>query len=408
MWAAIRKDFLADSLNDAFSQASPCISAAGLIPKQSFEKKISLPDETVMDCTPSGECNPTRDCTPTRVCTSTQDCSPTRNCTPTADCSQPNDQRDCSACLVHNPFGGCTIRGNDPICEAAKAGQNAAYAAAKATCETQKTAAKTDCERLKAQDKDLCEADKSAKRLDCERLKTQERAQCETEKTGERLACEGVKTGKKLACGTAKEGLKRLSRTGKFANLEGSIGGPAELKLCFGAVDLARDLTNLSFTLNVAGSADLATHIKFVPLDIIGHLSCQIPWTEDRTLRAEVPTQSLPIKIGLSRTSEGGRQTFKAHLDEVTVKLHVQPSPTALILQSTNFNLSCMPLAGLLNAVSLSLAPFVPELMGDFEHKQKSIDLSFQPQFPKLSVSTREVKIEIVETDRAIILKGSL
>ncbi len=29
--------------------------------------------------------------------------------------------QECSQCLIHNPFGGCTLRGNNPLCEAAKA-----------------------------------------------------------------------------------------------------------------------------------------------------------------------------------------------------------------------------------------------------------------------------------------------
>lgn len=52
------------------------------------------------------------------------------------------------------------MRGNDPVCEAKKAAQNAAYAASKVNCEAEKTLIKT-----------RCEVTKTGKKADCERLK---------------------------------------------------------------------------------------------------------------------------------------------------------------------------------------------------------------------------------------------
>lgn len=75
----------------------------------------------------------------------------TIDCTPTRDCSlQSHDERNCSACILRNPFGGCLVRGNDPACEAAKASQNQIYLAQKAACEAQKAAEKASCEAAKA------------------------------------------------------------------------------------------------------------------------------------------------------------------------------------------------------------------------------------------------------------------
>ncbi|MAE58313.1 MAG: hypothetical protein CME69_05490 [Halobacteriovorax sp.] len=74
------------------------------------------------------------------------ECRPTRSC----DFKIKKDTRGCSACLVKNPFGGCIVRGNDPVCEAAKAAQNAAY-------ETEYALKKADCERIKSQQKLACE-----------------------------------------------------------------------------------------------------------------------------------------------------------------------------------------------------------------------------------------------------------
>jgi hypothetical protein len=324
IWIAFGKALLADALGSAFGQAKPCITAQGPVPEQSFSKKVALPDETTMDCTP------------------------------TMSCDQPHDERDCSTCIIPNIFtGGCSQRGNDPVCEAAKAAQNTIY-------------------------------------------------------DGNKLACETAKTAKKGACETAKEGLKQISRTGNVANLDGSIGGPAAIRVCVNTADFAKDLSAVSLALSVSGSADLATHIKFVPLDIVGHLACQAPWTEDRTIKATIPEQPLPLKLGLSVKTENGERTYNGRIDEVTLKLHFQPSPTALILQSTNFMLACAPLAGLINTVTVNLAPLIPELLTDFEYKQEAISFSFVPKMPDVKVMGVDVKTDLSETALALVLAGKL
>lgn len=125
------------------------------------------------------------DCTPTRDCTfSSVDCTPTRDC---GNLELQRDTRDCSACVLRNIFtGGCSIRGNDPVCEVSKATQNALYDADYA-------ARKLDCERIKAQDKAFCEADKAARKLDCERIKAQDKLVCEADKSAKKLDCERLK-----------------------------------------------------------------------------------------------------------------------------------------------------------------------------------------------------------------------
>jgi hypothetical protein len=75
---------------------------------------------------------------------------PNIDCTPTQNCTLNSDDRECNRCLV-SVFNHCTVRGNDPACEAAKAAQNAMYAAQKTQCETQKAAQKAACEGTRAQ-----------------------------------------------------------------------------------------------------------------------------------------------------------------------------------------------------------------------------------------------------------------
>jgi len=72
------------------------------------------------------------------------------DCTPKQDCETRRDPRECNQCLLRNPFGGCAIRANDPICEAAKAAQDRAYELSKVACETGKAEQKEQCEAAKA------------------------------------------------------------------------------------------------------------------------------------------------------------------------------------------------------------------------------------------------------------------
>jgi hypothetical protein len=79
------------------------------------------------------------------------------DCTPTRNCEKTEDNRDCNRCLF-SVFGGCRIRSNDPVCEAAKAAQNSAYAAAKSQCEAERTIEKAQCEAAKAAVKNVAAA----------------------------------------------------------------------------------------------------------------------------------------------------------------------------------------------------------------------------------------------------------
>jgi hypothetical protein len=72
------------------------------------------------------------------------------DCTPTQACDTVRDDRDCNACLLRIPFGGCMLRGNDPACEVSKVALNSAYAQGKLACEASKAAQKVQCEAAKS------------------------------------------------------------------------------------------------------------------------------------------------------------------------------------------------------------------------------------------------------------------
>jgi hypothetical protein len=55
------------------------------------------------------------------------------------------------------------------------------------------------------------------------------------------------KSGQKALCETGKELLKRLARTGKFANLDGSYVGNAKLHACIKDLTLSKRITHLAY-----------------------------------------------------------------------------------------------------------------------------------------------------------------
>lgn len=150
-----------------------------------------------------------RDCS---LKTDSRDCSLKVDNT---DCSLQEDTRDCGVCLLYRlgpPFGdgGCAQRGNNPVCEAAKGAQNAAYAAAKGVCEATKASKNVGykgehdaCEAGKASqnvlykgEHDACEAGKASQNVlykgehdACELAKTTSKATCEAQKAVDQLAC---------------------------------------------------------------------------------------------------------------------------------------------------------------------------------------------------------------------------
>ena len=128
------------------------------------------------------------------------------------------------------------------------------------------------------------------------------------------------------------------------------MGGPANLKMCFSGVKVTEDLGCISLALAVDGSADVATHIKFVPLHIVGHAACPAEWTDDRTIAVTIPNQSLPVNVALATRLTDGKQVYDGRVGDVTLKLLFGPSPTVVLLRGVNFALACAPLAGLINA----------------------------------------------------------
>jgi hypothetical protein len=222
-------------------------------------------------------------------------------------------------------------------------------------------------------------------------------AQCEGEKTGQRLACEGEKGV-----------IDALHRTGNIGNVDGSISGSGSLKLCFRDVHLSDALDKLTLRLEASGSAALSTHFKFVPLDVAGHVLCPFEWTADKDIHTTIPLQSIGAGASLTRDTSAANPMYRGRLDELSIKLHFEPSPLSLVLQNINFELACPVAAGLINGLTLGLAPFIPELLKDYTYKLKPLTFSFAPDLPDRSVFGRKFKPMLSETPSALVVSGAL
>ncbi|TAY34678.1 hypothetical protein ELH93_19550 [Rhizobium leguminosarum] len=396
VWAALGKELLASALNSAFAQSQVCLSGSGTIPKQTFAQKIPTPDPASIDCTPKTECAPTQPCD---LQVDTNDCRRSRNCQLSVD------TKDCSVCLARAPTicvpnfpkgqscsgGQCIQTGNDPVCEGKKAAQNALYKADYKACVN-----------LGPLYDAKCEADKAVQNA----IYATAKAQCESQKAATRLACESSKTSLKAACETVKGAVATLHSTGNVGNLDGSASSTGDLSMCFRQVSLAKDLKKLTMKLESTGAVGIDTSFKFTPLDVAGHVLCALPWTAEKHIDVTVRRQA--INVDLSLTKRAASPAYDGHLEGTSIALHFEPSPLSLILQNINFRLACPVASGLVNALTLDLAPFIPEMLKDYTHKIEPMDFSFTPDIPKQSLFGHTINPKLSETPKALVVSGAV
>jgi len=63
--------------------------------------------------------------------------------------------------------------------------------------------------------------------------------------------------------------------------------------------------------------------------------------------------------------------------------------------------------AGLINGLTVDLAPFIPELRKDYAYKLKPLTFSFAPDLPGQSVFGRNFKPMISEAPLALVVSGT-
>lgn len=354
-WAAVRKDVVALNLSTALTQANACMAVNGRSQKQSASSKIPLPDGSKIKCEVNRECASTRSC----------------------DFSASKDTRDCNACLIWKPRvcilgrcagGGCGLRGNDPVCEASKATQNTLY-----------------------------QADAAAKKLDCENIKARDKASCEFEKAGQKALCEAGK-------GT----LQALKKTGNFGNLDvDSTVYTDGFEVCLKSINLSPDLGKVDIKLQAKGSAKADIWMKFTPLDVAGHLTCQAPFTNKRTFNAKLREEAVSISSTISMRTSDQKPAMDFQLREVELKTQIAPSPIEYLLTNVNMTLACQGL-NLIKPLLVAATPFSSELKGDINYKSKPARGSIPLNLPVQDVGGKKLKLRADSSVTALIVHGEI
>lgn len=338
-WVGLSKNILAISANSVVNQAQACFKAETVIPEETFSETISPPDWESIDCSSDRDCRQTRDCTFVAR----------------------RDTRNCNVCLLRAPkicppWGGgcsggqCIQRGNDPICEAAKAAQNVIY-----------------------------EAERAARQLDCERIKEQNRIACEVEKTVERTACEA---GRAV--------LEQIARTGNIANVKGAINGRAEANVCFEQIAVSDDLSKINLDLGVSGGAKIGGRLEIIPLDILGHLVCQMPASTNLDFDVSIPAHHQSLNMDLAFEEIDGEFGLAFTTSALTIPVRLNPTPTEWLLSNVDMTFKCSGL-NLIRPLVAAANPFVPELRGITEFEQASTS-----NFMKLELPTQTIAEEAV------------
>lgn len=351
-WTAIKKDLISFILNSTMKQAAICTNTSIEMAPVTSSNKISFPDADKIDCSTDDSCYSKRSC----------------------DVATNHDTRDCSTCLVPSPQvcafggciggGGCVTKGNDPLCESLKAAQNIIY--------------KVDAE---------------ARRADCNRLVLQENTACELQRAGQKALCEGGKAT-----------LKAIDKTGNFANIDITIKNAKteDLQVCFKQFTLASDLSNIQLLLDIQGKASANIDVKFTPLDVVGHLACQFPWSNTKQFSAQLRKSQvlLSSEIKFDHTNNTDRMLFTTN--EQTIPVLLQPSPTEYLLTNVDMTLACQGL-NLIKPIALSATPFVPELRGVIDYKlpsQKNIPINLP--LPSQEINDQIVTASLKDTGKAL------
>ena len=359
----LNRGFLANSMNSLLNQSQACFLANTNNPQPiTINETASLPPASAIDCTIDRDCRQTRDCKSTRDCTFTTK----------------KDTRECKRCLVRNPFGGCSWRGNDPICETAKASQNAFY-----------------------------KADTAAKKLDCEGKKTLDKGVCEAQKEAKRIACEGEKTIEKGACETLKATYSGILALGKdVANIKGHVNYGAKVKACLTNFSANENLTSVSMIWELTGQAALDYSMR-LEAGGIAKLSCPLPTYPDGTLTASI--QNSPVQI-ISRlefleTDEGFGLQYKGKSEEIPYRL--VPDPVTAFLQSWDLEdqIRCPIIAAATIPVQAAKA-FGTKFEDEFTLGAELFD-RFEPlDLPKVSLGQLNLIIDASSNSKSLIIVG--
>jgi hypothetical protein len=198
--------------------------------------------------------------------------------------------------------------------------------------------------------------------------------------------------------------MKLLEHTGKFGRVEGHYSGAATLSAAVPTADFSAGLSAAKMTVVVDGRAKIDTHIKSTPLDIIGHMVCQAPFTQDHDLSVSLPKQTISLAATVKYAPHDGAPKYIIDLATFHMKAEMDPSPTELLFKSTNFFLSCSLAATAITPLTVALKPFIPELRGTFERDISDLSFEYQPKLPAQKLGGLSIEVTYGEVGNAIVL----
>lgn len=347
---AMDKSFISTFLTQTFSQASLCVDANNQFQERTRET-IDMPSGEAIDCR------------------SSRACSKKRNC----DFKPKVDKRKCGKVCAHvpcptwsKPLRTCKKCLKDYACEAAKGAQN-----------------------------DLYRIEAAGKKVDCERIREQNYLACKAEMAAEKLACETIKAA-----------VTGLDNTGNFANIDLNLKGDVNAKVCLNNASFSPSLDNLAVGLTVQGALDSELDFKFTPLDIVGHLVCQFPWTEDYRIRAQLQSQKIDLETTIDLQIGYDKGTYAYTLAPFPVEVELKDSPQELFKQtfsSLNMNLAC-PIVGTVSPLLVSIAHVIPDTTSMQRFDSETIEGKGDFDLPSLTIQGKSYPLEGKNTERNIHL----
>jgi len=202
--------------------------------------------------------------------------------------------------------------------------------------------------------------------------------------------------------------LKELSKTGNFANVDVvSDLKSDDLNVSIRDFQLSPSLDRVDFNLNVSGNVDADMNVKFVPLGIVGHLTCQMPWQQTQHFVAGFRESKIPVNLTVSIDTTSGKPKITFVIDEMTVKGSISPSPTEFLLTSPNIAVSCTGL-NMIKPLVVRLTPFIKELRGDIDRKIERQESSTEIALPTAKFEGFGLQTSATTTPQALVLTGNL
>lgn len=265
-YLAIADYFVSDVLNEMFTGVRLCGSfIANNVPMQISEVSIQ-PYKDI----PRLECNP-------KPCNFSN-----------AHCNYHKDKRECNRCLSRRPWGGCWLRGNDPLCELQKLAEN-----------TRREAVAN-----------ACRADVALQKLDCERENVMANTGCEINK----------------------DWLDFIRSNDSIGYAGGHIRLTGKATACMDRFNIDADLTHAAIDLDTAASVDASGRIHFRPNRANLIPACVQPWDRAVNTTLEVPARKVTIKAKTLFVKEGNILEMKIRpLERKEIRAKLTPAPVQAV-----------------------------------------------------------------------------